>query len=104
MQVFTLWREGTIGGMVVPLTYLLVASGLTTTVLVILVIYGHTLSNREDDQLFVNKSELTMMGSEQLVLIGKMERLKKVIIGLAVAAGILMLASIGTWAWIGRTR
>jgi hypothetical protein len=62
------------------------------------------LSNREDDQLFLNKSELTMMGSEQLALIGKMERLKKVIIGLGVAAGILMLASIGTWAWIGLTR
>jgi uncharacterized membrane protein len=33
-----------------------------------------------------------------------MDRLKKVIILLAVIAGILVLASAGVWLWIGLTR
>jgi len=87
-----------------PLSYLLMAFGLTTAVLAVLVIYGHTLSTREEDQLYLNKAEQTMMASEQLVIIGKMDRLKKVILAFAVAAAALMLASAGTWVWIGLTR
>jgi hypothetical protein len=87
-----------------PLSYLLVAFGLTTSVLMALVIYGHTLSTREEDQLYLNKAEQSMMASEQLVIIGKMDRLKKVIIVLAAASGALMLASAGVWVWIGLTR
>jgi hypothetical protein len=45
-----------------------------------------------------------MMASEQRVLIGKMERLKKVIMVLAVIAGVLVLASAGVWLWTGLTR
>jgi len=92
------------GGIPAPLAYLLIACGLTTAVLAILVIYGDTLSTREDDQLYLGKAEQTMMASEQRVLIGKMDRLKKVIIVLAVIAGILVLASAGVWLWIGLTR
>jgi cytochrome b subunit of formate dehydrogenase len=92
------------GGIAAPLSYLLVAFGITTAVLMVLVIYGHTLSTREEDQLYLNKAEQTMMASEQLVIIGKMDRLKKVIIVLAVASSVLMLASAGVWVWIGLTR
>jgi hypothetical protein len=92
------------GGIPAPLSYLLIACGLTTAVLAILVIYGDTLSTREEDQLYLNKAEETMLASEQRVLIGKMDRLKKVIILLAVIAGILVLASAGVWLWIGLTR
>ncbi|MGD1211215.1 MAG: hypothetical protein ABR973_07650 [Candidatus Acidiferrales bacterium] len=91
------------GGIPAPLAYLLMACGLTTAVLAILVIYGDTLSMKEQDQLYLDKAEQEM-ASEQRVLIGKMDRLKKVIIVLAVIAGILVLASAGVWLWIGLTR
>lgn len=87
-----------------PLSYLLIACGITTAVLAILVIYGDMLATREEDQLFLNKAEQAMMASEQRVLISKMDRLKKVIWVLAVISGILVLASAGTWVWIGLTK
>jgi len=82
------------GGIPAPLSYLLVACGLTTTALAILVIYGDTLSTREQDQLYLDKAERGML-AEQRIIIGKMERLKKVIIILAVISGTLVLASAG---------
>ena len=86
-------------GISAPLSYLLIACGLTTAVLVILVIYGDMLATREDDQIYLNKAEQTMMASEQQVLIGKMDRLKKVIMVLAVTAGVLVVASASVWLW-----
>jgi len=86
-------------GISAPLSYLLIACGLTTAVLVILVIYGDMLATREDDQIYLNKAEQTMMASEQQVLIGKMDRLKKVIMFLAVTAGVLVVASASLWLW-----
>jgi len=40
-----------------------------------------------------------MMASEQQALIGKMDRLKKVIMVLAVTAGVLVVASASVWLW-----
>jgi len=86
-------------GVSAPLSYLLIACGVTTAVLVILVIYGDMLATREDDQIYLNRAEQTMMASEQQVLIGKMDRLKKVIMVLAVTAGVLVVASASVWLW-----
>jgi hypothetical protein len=92
------------GGVPAPLDYLLIAFGLATAVLAVLVIYGNALSTREEDQLYLNKAEQTMMATEQTVLVAKMDRLKNVIVVLAVVAGALALASGGTWLYIGLTR
>ena len=83
------------------LGYLLVSWGAVTAVLMILVIYGNTLSAKEDGQLFLNKEEDIMMGSEQRMLVGRMHHLAQVIAGLAVTSGILLLASAAVWVWIG---
>ena len=83
------------------LAYLLVAWGAVTAVLVVLVIYGNTLSSREDDELYLNQAEQVMMASEQQILIGKMNHLARVIVYLAVLSGLLLVASAGVWAWIG---
>ncbi|MBZ5695787.1 MAG: hypothetical protein LAN36_10570 [Acidobacteriia bacterium] len=91
-------------GIPAPLPYMLIACGITTVVLAILVIYGNALSTREEDQLYLNKAEQSMMASEQRVLIAKMDRLKRVIVVLAVTSGILVVASTGTWIWFGLTR
>jgi hypothetical protein len=67
----------------------------------LLVIYGNALSTREDDELYLNRSEEVMMASEQKLLISKMSRLARVITVLAVMAGMFLLASAGIWVWIG---
>ena len=86
------------------LAYLLVSWGVVTAVLVVLVIYGNTLSSREDDELYLNQAEQVMMASEQQTLIGKMNHLARVIVYLAVLSGLLLAASAGVWAWIGLSR
>jgi hypothetical protein len=89
------------GDMPAPLAYLLLSWGVVTTVLVVLMIYRATLSTREDDQIYLNKAEETMMGTEQQALIGKMNRLGRPIITLAVLSGILLVASAVIWLWAG---
>jgi len=83
------------------LMYLLASWGAVTAVLVVLVIYGNTLSTREEDQLYLNAAEQEMMASEQQVLIAKMRHLARVILYLGVVSAALLLASAGIWVWIG---
>ena len=84
-----------------PLAYLLLSWGLITVALIALLIYRVTLSNKEDDQLYLNKAEISMMGSDQAVLISRLNRLGKPILALAILSGILLLASASLWVWIG---
>jgi len=88
-------------GMPATLSYLLITWGTITAVLLALVIYGNTLSIREDDEIYLNRTEDHMMAAEQRVLITKMDRLMRVIMVLASVSGILLIASAGLWAWIG---
>ncbi len=83
------------------LIYLLASWGAVTAVLIALVIYGNTLSSREEDQLYLNQAEQVMMASEQQVLISKMQHLARAIIYLSVISGVLLLASASLWVWIG---
>jgi hypothetical protein len=89
------------GSLTGPLEYLLLSWGVTTGVLVLLVIYRTTLSTREDDQIFIGKTEDNMMASEQRELIGKLNRLSRPIMTLSVISGVLLLASAGMWVWNG---
>jgi len=84
-----------------PLAYLLLSWGLITAALVVLLIYRATLSSKEDDQLYLNKAEVSMMGSDQAVVITRLNRLGKPILTLAILSGILLLASASLWVWIG---
>ena len=84
-----------------PLAYLLLSWGVITIALVILLVYRVTLSSKEDDQLYLNKAEVTMMGGEQAAIITRLNRLGKPIWGLAILSGILLLASACLWVWIG---
>jgi hypothetical protein len=81
---------------------LLLATGIVTGALTAaLVIYGNTLSTREDDELYLNKAEQTMMASEQQKLIHRMHRLARVIFGFALVTATLLAASAAIWVWIG---
>lgn len=83
------------------LAYLLMMWGAITGVLVVMVIYGNALSTREDDEIYLNKAEETMMATEQRMLIGKMDRLAGAIRVVAAMSGVLLLASASVWVWIG---
>jgi hypothetical protein len=84
-----------------PLAYLLLSWGLITVALVILLVYRATISSKEDDQLYLNKAEVSMMGGDQAVIISRLNRLVKPIVALAILSGILLLASASMWVWIG---
>jgi hypothetical protein len=88
-------------GIPTPVAYLLIAWGVITAVLIVLVIYGNTLSTREDEELYVNKTEESIMAGGQQALIGRMNRLARVILYLAIVSGVLLLASVALLVWIG---
>jgi hypothetical protein len=88
-------------GLPAPLAYLLFSWIVVTAVLVVLLVYRTTLSTKEDDQLYLNKAEAVMMGGEQRVIIGKLEKLNKPILLLAVLSGVLLLATAAMWVYIG---
>ena len=91
------------GGIPNTLAYLLMIWGAITAVLVVLVIYGNALSTREDDEIYLNKTEESMMANEQRTLIGKMTRLARVITVLAIMSGVFLLASAGVWSGLDCT-
>jgi hypothetical protein len=83
-----------------PLAYLLLAWGVVTGALVILVVYRVTLSSKEDDQIFIGKAE-EHIAAEQRLIIMKVTRLTRPIYTLAVISGVLLLATAGVWLWDG---
>jgi len=89
------------GGVQAPLSYLLMACGVTTIVLIVMIIYGNSLSVREEDQIYLNKGDEAMSAADQRVLVAKMDRLEKMIFTLAVIAGVLVVSSAGVWIWMG---
>ena len=89
------------GGIQAPLSYLLMACGATTAVLIVLVIYGNSLSGREEDQIYLNKGDEAMLAADQRILVAKMDRLEKMIFALAVIAGILVVSIASVWIWMG---
>lgn len=86
------------------LTYLLMISGVLTAALVVLVIYGNALDSREEEEIYLNKTEEKMMAGGQQALIHKMDRLARVITVFAVVTGVFLLASAAVWAYIGLYR
>ena len=89
------------GGIQAPLSYLLMACGASTVVLIVLVIYGNSLSVREEDQIYLNKGDEVMLAADQRILVAKMDRLEKMIFTLAVITGILVVSSASVWIWMG---
>lgn len=83
------------------LTYLLTIGGAFTAVLVVLVIYGNPLDTRENEEIYLNKTEEKMMAGGQPALIGKMNRLARAITVVAILSGVSLLASAAVRVWIG---
>lgn len=77
---------------------LMIIWGVITAGLIFLLIYRGTLSNREDDQIFLDAAEESM-AKEQRALIARIERLSRPITLLIVASCVLFLIGAGMWVW-----
>jgi hypothetical protein len=82
------------------LTLLMIAWGVITAILAVLVIYRGTLSSKEDDQIFIDAAEQHHYKDQQAI-IAQMTRLSRPIITLAVVSGALLLASASVWLYRG---
>jgi Tfp pilus assembly protein PilN len=78
------------------MTMLLVAWGVMTGVLILLLIYRSTLTMHEDDQLFLGESE-SHMQAEQTELIARMNKLTT-LVRLFGALSVLLIVTIAGYA------
>ncbi len=75
----------------------IVWGGLTTLLIVLLIIRG-TLTNRESDQLFLDQAE-AHMEAEQVALLKRVNRLNPIVHVLTAASGLLIVVIIGLAVW-----
>ena len=82
------------------LTMLLIAWGVLTTILILLLIYRSTLTMHEDDQLFLDDAE-SHMQKEQTELISKVNRITPFVRAFGALSGVLILVIAGLAIWQG---
>jgi hypothetical protein len=78
------------------LEWLLIAWGVLTAVLIILLIYRGTLTMQEDDQLFLDESS-SGMAEEQRQLMVKVKKINPLVKVLGAISGVMFLI-IASWA------
>ena len=88
-------------GMPMILRSLLGGSAITLAALAVLRDLRKHPRTEKTTSSFLNKTEETMMASEQRVLVGKMTHLGRLIIVIAVVSAGLLLTSAGIWVWTG---
>jgi len=72
----------------------LIAWGVLTGILIVLLIYRSTLVMHEDDQLFLDESE-SHMEKEQIELMKKVDKITPVVKWLGALSGVMILAIAG---------
>ncbi|HYX69120.1 MAG TPA: hypothetical protein VE825_08295 [Terriglobales bacterium] len=82
------------------LTMLLIAWGVLTTILIVLLIYRSTLTMHEDDQLFLDEAE-SHMQKEQTELITRLNRITPFVRAFGALSGVLILVIAGLAIWQG---
>jgi len=75
---------------------LLIAWGVVTLILIILILYRGMLTSKEEDQLFLDKAE-EHIAREQRALVGRILKLSKPIMVFGVLSGTLLLVLVGWW-------
>ena len=82
------------------LKWLLIAWGIVTGILLILLFYRSTLTRQEDDQLFIDESSASK-ATEQQQLIAKVNKINPLVKIVGAASGVMILAIAGWAVYIG---
>lgn len=80
--------------------WLLIAWGVLTAILIVLLIYRSTLTMHEDDQLFLNESD-THMQTEQTEILTKVNRVTPYVKVLGTVSGVMILVIAGIFIYQG---
>jgi hypothetical protein len=81
---------------------LLVAWGILTGILVILLIYRSTLTMHEDDSIMLNDTE-SQMQKDQVEVLAKMKKITPIVQVLGALSGVMILAIAGLFIYQGLT-
>ena len=82
------------------LEWLLIAWGIVTGILLILLFYRSTLTRQEDDQLFIDESS-SSRATEQRQLIAKVNKINPLVKGVGATSGVMILVIAGWAVYIG---
>ena len=85
-----------------PLVGLLIAWGVLTAILIILLIYKSTLTIHEDDSIYLNASE-SHMEREQMEILAKMNKITPIVKVLGALSGAMILVIAGLFIYQGLT-
>jgi hypothetical protein len=80
--------------------WLLIAWGVVTGVLLILLFYRSTLTRQEDDQLFIDESS-SSKATEQMQLIAKVNKINPMVKLVGAISGLMILAIAGWAVYLG---
>ena len=80
--------------------WLLIAWGIVTGILLILLFYRSTLTRQEDDQLFIDESS-SSRATEQSQLIAKVNKINPLVKLVGAMSGLMILAIAGWAVYIG---
>ena len=83
-----------------PMVGLLIAWGVLTTILVILMIYKSTLTMHEDDSIFLNETE-SQMEKEQVEILAKVNKITPILKVLGAISGLMILVIAGLFVYQG---
>lgn len=83
-----------------PMFGLLVAWGILTAILIVLLIYRSTLTMHEDDSIFLNDTE-SQMQKDQVEVLAKMRKITPVLKVLGALSGAMILTIAGLFIYQG---
>ena len=83
-----------------PMYLLVVAWGILTGVLIVLLIYRSTLTMHEDDSIFLHETE-SQMHKDQTEVIAKMKRITPIVKVLGALSGVMILVIAGLFIYQG---
>ena len=83
-----------------PMFGLLIAWGILTAILIVLLIYKSTLTMHEDDSIFLNETE-SQMQKDQTEILAKMRKIAPIVKVLGAVSGAMFLVIIGLFLYQG---
>jgi hypothetical protein len=83
-----------------PMVGLLIAWGVLTAILIVLLIYKSTLTMHEDDSIFLNETE-SQMQKDQTEVLAKMRKIAPIVKVLGALSGVMILVIAGLFIYQG---